>query len=101
MIPSNSSKKAAKTKKSKANGVKNGKASKETAKNRHEEEGQEVARAEIRTTQAGRGQPEPKVYPYRNGCPQCSEKSLVTEQKIRGWRVCRCRECCWRGEMEG
>lgn len=37
---------------------------------------------------------------YRAGCPDCHERSLVTEQKIKQWRLCRCRECGWRGEME-
>jgi predicted RNA-binding Zn-ribbon protein involved in translation (DUF1610 family) len=100
MRPTTSSKKAAKTK---ATGVKHGK-SRETdkeSKAQAEEEGQEVAIAEIRTTQAGREQPEPTLYPYRAGCPNCGEKSLVTEQKIRTYRVCRCRECGWRWEMEG
>jgi DNA-directed RNA polymerase subunit RPC12/RpoP len=97
MRPTTSSKKSAKTK---ATGVKNGKSKQKDEKNREiPEEGQEVGIAEIRTTQAGREQPEP--YPYRVGCPNCGEKSLVTEQKIRTYRVCRCRECGWRGEMEG
>lgn len=38
---------------------------------------------------------------YQAGCPECEEHSLVTEQKIHSWRVCRCRVCDWRGEMEG
>lgn len=37
---------------------------------------------------------------YQDGCPECHERSLVTELKIRSWRQCRCRECGWRGEME-
>lgn len=36
---------------------------------------------------------------YRLGCPRCSTKILVTEQKYHGKRLCRCRECGWRGEM--
>lgn len=38
---------------------------------------------------------------HRNGCPTCDTKALVTEQKYHGKRICRCRECGWRGEMEG
>jgi predicted RNA-binding Zn-ribbon protein involved in translation (DUF1610 family) len=100
MRPTTSAKKAAKTKTSQ---VKNGKAKDKRPEEgpRQEEESQEVAIAEIRTTQAGREQPEPTLPPYRAGCPDCGEFPLVTEQKIRTWRVCRCRSCGWRGEMEG
>jgi predicted RNA-binding Zn-ribbon protein involved in translation (DUF1610 family) len=97
MRPTTSFKKAAKAK---AIGVKNGKAEDKRPENR-EEEGQEIAIAEIRTTQAGNQQPEPTLYSYRAGCPGCGEFALVTEQKVRTWRICRCRECGWRGEMEG
>jgi hypothetical protein len=41
----------------------------------------------------------PDLPRYQNGCPECGEHSLVTEQ-IHSWRVCHCRECEWRGEME-
>lgn len=86
--------------KTKPSQVKNGKAKDKRPEEgpRQEEESQEVA--EIRT-QAGREQPEPTLPPYRAGCPDCGEFPLVTEQKIRTWRVCRCRGCGWRGEMEG
>jgi hypothetical protein len=85
----------------KGKGADNGKTKQKDKENRETpEEGQEVAIAEIRTTQAGRDQPEPTLYPYRAGCPQCHTFPLVTEQKIRTYRVCRCRECGWRGEME-
>lgn len=85
-------------------GAKNGKKSSQEKKadTSREEAEQEVAVAEIRTTQAEYSESyNPTVYPYRAGCPECHEKSLVTEQKIRTYRVCRCRECGWRGEMEG
>jgi hypothetical protein len=42
----------------------------------------------------------PDLPRYQDGCPECGEHSLVTEQKIHSWRVCHCRECEWRGEME-
>lgn len=42
----------------------------------------------------------PDLPRYQDGCPECHERSLVTELKIKSWRQCRCRECGWRGEME-
>ena len=38
---------------------------------------------------------------FRSGCPECGVLVLVTEQKNHGIRVCRCRECGWRGLMVG
>lgn len=45
-------------------------------------------------------EPEAPLPKYQAGCPECHERSLVTELKIHSWRQCRCRECGWRGEME-
>lgn len=82
--------------------LKNGKiALKPTQKQPQQAPHEDVAIPEIRTTQATYWTPEPAIPLFRNGCQSCHEKSLVTEQKIRTWRVCRCRVCGWRGEMEG
>ena len=36
---------------------------------------------------------------YSEGCPECKERRLVTEQKIYDSRYCRCLVCGWRGPM--
>jgi len=79
---------------------------------------QPAKKQSIRTTQAEYENRDPVIEPevppyipeteetapdlprYQDGCPECHEHSLVTEQKIHSWRVCHCRECEWRGEME-
>ncbi|OPY78279.1 MAG: hypothetical protein A4E65_02302 [Syntrophorhabdus sp. PtaU1.Bin153] len=77
------------------------KAAGEGLRNEEKQRQEEVAVAEIRTTQATYQQDPPEPYTYRDGCPDCGAFPVVTEQKIRTYRVCRCRECGWRGEMVG
>ena len=36
---------------------------------------------------------------YKDGCPDCKEKRLVTQRKAHGERICRCLVCSWRGAM--
>lgn len=62
---------------------------------------EEVGYSELRTTEA-------KIQdypPFKNGCPKCGEKSVVTMSRLfdfgdnREVRICRCRVCPWHGKL--
>lgn len=36
---------------------------------------------------------------YKDGCPKCKDKTLVTLQKLTDERICRCRSCSWKGRL--
>ena len=63
---------------------------------------EEVGYSELRTTEA-----KIQDYPFfKDGCPQCGEKPIVTMTRYfdlagKQVRTCRCRACPWRGRLRG
>ncbi len=62
---------------------------------------EEIGYTELRTTEA-----KIQDYPiFKNGCPQCGEKPVVTMSRLfdlngtREVRICRCRTCSWHGKL--
>ena len=62
---------------------------------------EEIGYSELRTTEAKISE-----YPsFKDGCPQCGEKPVVTMNRyfnLKGKqiRTCHCRACPWRGRLK-